>query len=53
MNQFRNLIVNFEKEREVNKKALDQARKFSENLIRERDIVRKDLVKANSKCLHT
>uniref|UniRef100_A0A336LZT7 CSON006434 protein n=1 Tax=Culicoides sonorensis TaxID=179676 RepID=A0A336LZT7_CULSO len=51
--KLKNLIVNFEKEREANKKALDQARKFSENIIRERDIVRKDLVKSNSKYYET
>lgn len=46
---FRNIISTFEKEREVTKRSIEQAKKYSDGLIRERDIVRKELVKCNSK----
>lgn len=45
----RNVISTFEKERENNKKAIEQSKKYSEGLIRERDFVRKELLKATSK----
>lgn len=44
---YRNTIFTYNKERDANKKAFDRAKKFSENVIRERDLVRKDLQKAN------
>lgn len=46
---FRNIISTFEKEREQTKKSIELAKKHSDGLIRERDLVRKDLVKCNSK----
>lgn len=45
--KLKNMIVTLEKERETSKKSLDQSKKYAESLIRERDLVRKDLVKAN------
>jgi hypothetical protein len=48
--QFRNIISTFEKEREQTKKTIEQAKKYADGLIRERDLVRKELVKCNSKC---
>lgn len=47
--KIRNIISTFEKEREQTKKTLEQAKKYSDGLVRERDLVRKDLVKCNSK----
>lgn len=46
---FRTALTNFDKEREADKKTLDQTKKLSEGLIRERDLARKDLLKAQSK----
>lgn len=45
---FRTALTNFDKEREADKKTLDQTKKISEGLIRERDLARKDLLKAQS-----
>lgn len=42
----RNVIVTFEKERDANKKAFDKVRKFTDEVLRERDLVRKDLQRA-------
>lgn len=44
----RNIISTFEKEREQTKKTIEQAKKYAEGLVRERDLVRKELVKCNS-----
>lgn len=49
---YRNVISTFEKERENNKKAIEQTKKYADSLIRERDLVRKELVKCNSKFYH-
>lgn len=46
---YRNIISTFEKEREHVKKSTEQAKKHSDSLIRERDLVRKELIKCNSK----
>lgn len=46
---FRNIISTFEKEREMAKKSMEQAKKQADGYIRERDLVRKELVKCNSK----
>lgn len=42
----RNTIVTFEKERDANKKAFDKIRTFADEVLRERDLVRKDLQRA-------
>lgn len=44
----RNIISTFEKEREQTQKSIEQVKKYSDNLVRDRDLVRKDLVKCNS-----
>lgn len=46
---FRNIISTFEKEREHTKKTIEQIKKQGDAYMRERDIVRKELVKWNSK----
>lgn len=46
---FRNVISTFEKEREQTKRSIEQAKKYLDGVIRERDLVRKELVKCNSK----
>lgn len=38
--------MTFEKERDANKKAFDTVRKFADDMLRERDLVRKDLQRA-------
>lgn len=38
--------MTFEKERDANKKAFDNVRKFADDMLRERDLVRKDLQRA-------
>lgn len=49
MQQFcRNVISTFEKEREHTKKQIEQAKKQADGFLRERDLVRKELVKCNS-----
>jgi hypothetical protein len=41
------MIVTLEKEQDLAKKAIEQSKKNAATLIRERDMVRKDLIKAN------
>lgn len=43
----RNTIVTFEKEQDANKKAFEKIRAFADEVLRERDIVRKDLQRAS------
>lgn len=38
--------MTFEKERDANKKAFDSVKKFADDMLRERDLVRKDLQRA-------
>ncbi|XP_050100287.1 cilia- and flagella-associated protein 58-like [Anopheles aquasalis] len=45
--KLKNTIVTFEKERDASKKSFDVAKKQVDAVLRERDLVRKDLVKAN------
>lgn len=42
------MIVTFEKERDVSKKAFDVSKKQVDAVLRERDLARKDLAKTNS-----
>lgn len=44
--KFKNTVVTFEKERDANKKAFDRLKKFGDEMLRERDLVRKDLQRA-------
>lgn len=44
------MISTFEKEREHTKKQIEQAKKQADGYLRERDLVRKELVKCNSNC---
>lgn len=48
---FSNAITMLEKEVEISKKSLDKYKKLSEEVLRERDAVRKDLKRAECKCL--
>lgn len=50
MIHFRNVIVTFEKERDATKRAFDLSKKQVDAVLRERDLARKDLTKANSEC---
>ncbi|KAG5681693.1 hypothetical protein PVAND_011104 [Polypedilum vanderplanki] len=43
--KLKNIISTFEKEREQTKKTIEQAKKYSDGLLRERDLVRKEMVK--------
>ncbi|CAO1386852.1 unnamed protein product [Diamesa tonsa] len=45
--KLKNVISTFEKEREQTKKTMEIAKKYSDGLLRERDLVRKELVKCN------
>ncbi|KAL7037493.1 hypothetical protein ACKWTF_009254 [Chironomus riparius] len=45
--KLKNTISTFEKERENTKKMIEQAKKYAEGLVRERDLVRKDIVKCS------
>lgn len=46
--KLRNVIATSEKEREQTKKTIEQVKKYSDSVIRDRDLVRKELVKCNS-----
>ncbi|CAO1389136.1 unnamed protein product [Diamesa serratosioi] len=46
--KLKNIISTFEKEREQTKKSSELAKKYSDGLLRERDLVRKELVKSNN-----
>lgn len=47
--KYRNVVSTFDKERENNKKTIEQTKKYADGLARERDLVRKELVKCISK----
>jgi chromosome segregation ATPase len=47
--KLKNIIATSEKEREQTKRTIEQVKKYADSVIRDRDLVRKELVKCNSK----